>query len=238
MILWDFPTRTLLSKHELHKVRVEAVSFSLEDRYLISLGGRDCGSVVVWDVDARQPLCGAQVCSGVQGEATTVYPMNRRMECFLTAGDQNLRVWKIDKNARNVKGIDVKMSKLKRIILCMDVDDRDELCYCGTSTGDVMKIRLNFHHDAEVLEPVKPPLLVACLSKISQKKLPMGMVDLYKDGVKSIKILVKGTMLIGAGDGTVELVEERKVHVKEAPSVAFKLPSIPSLYVVSAPSYY
>lgn len=212
---------------------MEAIAFSLEDRYLISLGGRDCGSVVVWDVVTKQPLCGAQACSGVQGEPTVVYPMNRRMECFLTAGDQNLRVWKIDKNARNVKGLDVKMSKLKRIILCLDVDDRDEVCYCGTSTGDVLKVRLNFHHDAEILEPVKPPLLVACLTKISPKKLPMGMVDLYKDGIKSIRILMKGTMLIGAGDGTIDLVEEKKVQIKDPPSIAFKLPSIPSLKVVS-----
>lgn len=48
--------------------------------------------------------------------------------------------------------------------------------------GDIMKVRLNFHHNAEVLEPIKQPLVVGCLSKISQKKLPMGMVDLYKDG--------------------------------------------------------
>lgn len=136
MILWDFPTRTLLSKHELHKVGVEAITFSIGDFYLISLGGRDCGSVVVWDVEEKQPLCGAQACTGVQGNAIVVYPMHRRIECFLTAGDQNLRVWKIDKNARNVKGVDAKMSKLKRVILCTDVDDRDELCYCGTSTGE------------------------------------------------------------------------------------------------------
>lgn len=45
-----------------------------------------------------------------------------------------------------------------------------------------MKVRLNFHHDAEILEPVKQPVVVACLSKISQKQLPMGVVDLYRDG--------------------------------------------------------
>lgn len=48
--------------------------------------------------------------------------------------------------------------------------------------GDIMKVRLNFHHDAEVLEPIKQPVVVGCLSKISTRELPMGMVDLYKDG--------------------------------------------------------
>lgn len=44
---------------------------------------------------------------------------------------------------------------------------------------------------------------------------------------------MKGIMLIGAGDGEINLVEEKKVHIKEPPSIAFKLPSIPSLKVVS-----
>lgn len=39
-------------------------------------------------------------------------------------------------------------------------------------------------------------------------------------------------MLIGAGNGEINLVEEQKVHVKNSPSVAFKLPSTPSLKVV------
>lgn len=66
--------------------------------------------------------------------------------------------------------------------MCMDLNERDEVCYCGTSTGDVLKIRLNFHHDVEVLDPVKTPILVGCFSKISQKKLPEGSVELYQEG--------------------------------------------------------
>ncbi|XP_048525022.1 cilia- and flagella-associated protein 52-like [Dendroctonus ponderosae] len=38
VIIWDFEKQTILSQHEHHKVRVEAVVFSKDERYLISLG--------------------------------------------------------------------------------------------------------------------------------------------------------------------------------------------------------
>lgn len=97
-----------------------------------------------------------------------------------------------------------------------------------------MKVRLNFHHDVEVLEPVKEPILVGCFSKISRKKLSPGVVELYEGGVRSLKVTLKGLLLVGAGDGTVELVEEKKADDKNKErSIQFKLLSVPALKVVS-----
>lgn len=137
----------------------------------------------------------------------------------------------------------------------MDLNERDEICMCGTSTGDVMKIKLNFHHDAEVLEPVKPPVLLGCFSKMTRAKLERGTVELYHEGryvmwiefceitflymlcvrkgVRSIKVLHNNRFLIGAGDGTVDLVEERKAPVlRDPPKMGFKTPCTPCLKVV------
>lgn len=125
------------------------------------------------------------------------------------------------------------VSKIKRVIYCMDLDERDEICYCGTSTGDVFKIRLNFHHDLEILDPVKRPIMVGCFSKISNKRLPKGTADLYKCGVRSLKILHNGTILIGAGDGTLDLVKEKKYTLTEEEKLCLiKIPSTPELLVV------
>lgn len=181
--IWDFETKTVLQRHEIHKVRVEAVAFSNDDSYVLSLGGRDCGNVVVWDIALGQAVCGTQVCRGFQGEALLVVGCNIRPMCFLTAGEMNVTIWIIDKLARNITGTTVGMSKLKRTVLCMDLDERDEMCYCGTSTGDVLKIRLNFHHDPDVLEIVKKPLVIGCFARISQKKIPKGTVLLYENGI-------------------------------------------------------
>lgn len=81
------------------------------------------------------------------------------------------------------------MSKLKRVIYSMVLNIRDEICYCGTSTGDVLKIRLNYHHDSEILEPVKPPMMQGCFTKISKKRLPRGHVELYQQGQQFLPFL-------------------------------------------------
>lgn len=163
-------------------MRVEAVAFSIGDEYLLSMGGRDCGNVVVWDIQMGGALCGSVATRGIQGQATVLCTTNRRAACFLTAGDGNFGVWRINKKARNVQVVDVKMSKLKRVILCMDLNERDDVCFCGTSTGDVLKVRMNFHHDLDYLEPVKTPSLVGCFSKVVRRKLMPGEVELYIGG--------------------------------------------------------
>lgn len=80
------------------------MSFSCDDSYVISLGGRDCGNVIVWDIQQAQPLSGTAATRGVQGEAYFLLTTHRRGACFLTGGDNNMTVWKIDKEARNIKG--------------------------------------------------------------------------------------------------------------------------------------
>ncbi|KAL1517593.1 hypothetical protein ABEB36_001334 [Hypothenemus hampei] len=233
IIIWDFEQQKLLHQYEHHKVRVEALVFSHDERFLISLGGRDCGSVVIWDMTEGQVICGAQVSRGVQGEATALLPMMKRAQCFVTAGDCHLAVWAIDVAARNIKSIDVKMSKLKRKVLCMDRNERDEVLYCGTTTGDVLKIRLNFHHDMEILVPVRTPCLTGCFAKISKKKLMRGSVDLYQQGVRAIKRLFCGNLIIGAGDGTLEIVVE--AGAPQLPTdTDVKLPSTPILKVLKS----
>lgn len=53
---------------------------------------------------------------------------------------------------------------------------------------------------------------------------------MYSLGVKSIKRLFAGPLLIGAGDGTVELVVETAPKIPKDSVV--KMPSIPALRVV------
>lgn len=89
----------------------------------------------------------------------------------------------IEKAARNVNGSSANMAKLKRTVLCMDLDERDEMCYCGTSTGDVLKIKMNFYHDPDIVELTKRPIVTGCYARITKKKLPKGAVSLYENGM-------------------------------------------------------
>lgn len=236
VIIWDFHKRVMLSRHEIHKVRIEALKFSTDDRYVTSLGGRDCGNIVVWNVEAGALLSGTEASQGSKGEATCLCSCNIRGECFVSGGDGNLIVWGVDVVARSITGFDVNMSKLKRIIYCIEMNERDEVCYCGTSTGDILKVRLNFHPNAEILLPVKPPIMQGCFTKMSSKPLPKGMVALYGQGVRSLILFKNGKLLVGAGDGTVDLVDEMKSSrvVQEPATGGFKLPSHPLLRVLKS----
>lgn len=50
VIVWDYESRKEIGRHDLHKVKVQAICFSSNDRYVISIGGKDDGSVIVFDV--------------------------------------------------------------------------------------------------------------------------------------------------------------------------------------------
>lgn len=60
VIIWNFEDQTIKGSHEIHKARVEDVCFTCESNYLISLGGRDDGNVVVWDVNKGDAMCGTK----------------------------------------------------------------------------------------------------------------------------------------------------------------------------------
>ncbi|XP_059937268.1 cilia- and flagella-associated protein 52 isoform X2 [Mesoplodon densirostris] len=53
IILWHFKKRELIARLSLHKGKIEALAFSPNDLYLVSLGGPDDGSgtIRVWELD-------------------------------------------------------------------------------------------------------------------------------------------------------------------------------------------
>ncbi|XP_058531584.1 cilia- and flagella-associated protein 52 isoform X2 [Ochotona princeps] len=53
IILWDYKKRELVARLSLHKGKIEALAFSPNDLYLVSLGGPDDGSgtIRVWELD-------------------------------------------------------------------------------------------------------------------------------------------------------------------------------------------
>ncbi|XP_015380086.1 PREDICTED: cilia- and flagella-associated protein 52-like [Diuraphis noxia] len=215
IIVWQFDTGQLVAKYESHKVRVESVAFSCCENFLISLGGVDDGSVIVYDIGKREVLCGSSSVKSTAGSATVLRPMHKRGECFLVAGDNILRLWTLNKEQRNIQGLDGSFAKIKRKILCTVIDRLDEYAYCGTSTGDVMKIKLNFSADTADVAPTNAPTLVGCFAKYPPAgKTRRGTstataVELYSKGITALYLVADGTMLVGSGDGVVELVKQK-----------------------------
>lgn len=119
------------------------------------------------------------------------------------------------------------VGKLRRSYTGMCVNSRDEIMYAGTMSGDIVKILLCCHHDPAVIEREKCPILVGCFARHNPKKPPGQDCEKYKNGVRDLLILHNGNLIIGGGDGTVEMVEERNIKFKDYPS-----PTWPQLKVV------
>lgn len=221
IIVWLFRNGKTMAKYDSHKVRVESVAFSCCETYLISLGGLDDGAVLVYDIEKKEVLCGSSTVKSTAGLSTVLKSVHLRSECFVVAGDNMLRLWTFNKEQRNVQGLDALFAKIKRKILCTEIDRLDEYAYCGTSTGDFLKVKLNFSCDTSVVTPSKSPSLVACFAKYpsaggggggAQRKKRDLRVELYSKGVHALHLVADddgSSMIVGSGDGLVELVEQK-----------------------------
>ncbi|XP_063235469.1 cilia- and flagella-associated protein 52 [Bacillus rossius redtenbacheri] len=213
--LWDFEKREEIMKHELHKVRVESLAFSCDSKLLTSLGGRDDSYVIVWDIENNEALCGSLSVTGTSGDATVLCRSSNKPKSFCSAGMNNLRVWTIHPVTRSLSASDVAMGMIRRIVLCLVVDSRDEYLYCGTTTGDIMKVKINYSDG----ETAKHPVLVGCLAKfVNKKKINTSEpAENFKNGVTALLLLPSSeggdNIVVGAGDGTVEVVKEVTVSV-------------------------
>ncbi|KAJ1130550.1 hypothetical protein NDU88_008901 [Pleurodeles waltl] len=183
IMLWDYAKKELCAKLSLHKVKVEALSFSPNDLYLVSLGGQDDGCVVIWNVAKREAICGSPASALNVGHAKTVIYSNTSDEMFMTAGNGTLRVWELDLPNRKMWPTECQTGQLKRIVTCIAVSEDDKLFYCGTTTGDIMTIN------------VKNKLLNSC----GPQK------DRFSLGITALVLLKTGDFIIGSGDGKLSL---------------------------------
>lgn len=241
VILWDFQNQSILLKYESHKVRVEAVVFSCCDTYLISLGGPDDSNIIVWDINAKEALCGSYASDRTSGDALTLSPMNLRGPCFMTGGECTLKVWTLNTVDRNLHSMNVSLGKIKRIITCIQIDYKDEFAFCGTSTGDIVKVKLNYSHNLNTLDPVVKPVLIGCYAKVPRKFNPKQPYEAerYSLGVGAILLLDDDSIIVGAGDGTVDMVRERDMNPDKLIQKGHgKLinPSLPMLIVIKTAS--
>ncbi|KAM8991924.1 cilia- and flagella-associated protein 52 isoform 1-T1 [Ara ararauna] len=183
IILWHFQRKELLARLSLHKGRVEGLAFSPNNLYLISLGGQDDGSVVVWHVDQREAICGSPASAQNSGNATVVVCSSCRDEMFVTAGNNTVRVWELDLPNRKIHPAECRTGHLRRVVTCVEMADDDSYFYIGTSSGDVLKMNTN----SKLMTDFGP-----------QKKM-------FSLGVTTLVLLKTGNSIVGTGEGIVAL---------------------------------
>ena len=50
-----------MGSHLLHHASVAAIGISPNDRFVASAGGQDDPSILIWDIDAKTPVCGKTI---------------------------------------------------------------------------------------------------------------------------------------------------------------------------------
>ncbi|XP_008686226.1 cilia- and flagella-associated protein 52 [Ursus maritimus] len=179
IILWDYKKRELIARLSLHKGKIEALAFSPNDLYLVSLGGPDDGSVVVWSIAKREAICGSPAAGLNVGYATTVIFSRCRDEMFVTAGNGTIRVWELDLPNRKIWPTECQTGQMKRIVMSITMADDDSFFYLGTTTGDILKMNPR----TKLLADTGPAK------------------DKFSLGVSAIKCLKMGGLLVGSGAG-------------------------------------
>uniref|UniRef100_A0A3B4AX48 Cilia- and flagella-associated protein 52 n=1 Tax=Periophthalmus magnuspinnatus TaxID=409849 RepID=A0A3B4AX48_9GOBI len=183
IILWDFEQRSVYAQLCLHKAKVEALSFSPNNKYLVSLGGEDDGSVVVWNIETKQAVCGSPASAQSAGHCYTVKFSNQSDNIFVSAGSGTLRVWELDVPNRKIRPLECQTGKLKRIVKCVEITEDDGFVLCGTTSGDVLRVNM------------KTGLLSDCGPVKTKHSL----------GVTSLRLWSSGLLLVGSGSGSFSL---------------------------------
>ncbi|NWZ32016.1 CFA52 protein, partial [Asarcornis scutulata] len=182
IILWNFWKKELVARLSLHKGKIEGLAFSPNELYLVSLGGQDDGSVVVWDIIKREAVCGSPASARSAGNTTIVECSGCRDEMFVTAGNGTIRVWELDLPNRKIRPTECQTGQLRRVITSLKIADDDNYFYAGTSSGDILKVNIN-----------------------NKLMTEYGPKEKFSLGITALILLKMGDLIVGTGEGIVAL---------------------------------
>ena len=123
IVVWDLHARTIVHRMSLHKVKVAELSFSHDGRYLASLGGQDDNSLVIWDVETGNAICGTPT----PGLTRCVRFLNTSSKQLVTGGGNTLVVWDFDLANRKLRPSPCRLGNIRRDTNYITVDERVRL---------------------------------------------------------------------------------------------------------------
>lgn len=188
IILWDFEKLEKLYEWPMHKDSVQCLTFSKTDKYLASLGGDD--RIVIWDVFHGKGFTGQQATIGSTGYCKSICFSSTSDTVLVSGGDVNLRFWTVDEKNVKITAENAKLDAVKRIITCLQMDDHDNYTYCGTTTGDVLKIANN-----------------------TMKLMCTGPRKMLGEGIASLEVAPWGDVVVGSGCGVVAVLDSKNLSV-------------------------
>lgn len=85
--MWDYEAKQMHTRLTLHKVKVQALTFSPHEKFLATLGGQDDGSIVIWNLSTGDALCGSPATMQSAGPAYAIAFANKSDYLFVTGGE-------------------------------------------------------------------------------------------------------------------------------------------------------
>jgi len=98
---------------------------------------------------------------------------------------------------------------------CLVVDAKDEFAYCGTTSGDVLKLSL-IHNVFKVCELYQPSLRAmkrGNLTVASPVQLQGPAKQNFCQGIQTIILSKEGHLIVGSGDGDVAVLDKDNLTV-------------------------
>merc|ERR550539_1546059 len=118
VIVWDFDAavegrNSQIYSLNLHKDLIQDLSFSHDDQYLATLGGRDDNNLVIWNLSNGTAVCGSPASTD---STLCVRWLNKSSNTLVTGGYYNLRLWQFDVSSRKIKPHDCVLGPIRRVI--------------------------------------------------------------------------------------------------------------------------
>ena len=180
-----------------HHGKVQALDFSCDGNFLLTLGGQDDNDIVVWDVKNGKGICGSPAANDT---CHCVKWLNRRNDRFVTCGNYHFRVWQLCTETPKLHPVDANMGSIRRVMQCLSISKDDEFGFAGSKTGEVLKFRI----DRDDIKPFdQPDDMRPSLQGHNQER--------FSKGVKSVICIINPNtgntnVIAGAGDGVVQLL--------------------------------
>ena len=193
ILLWDYETKSIKHHLKIHKESVQALAFSADDKYLASVGSlEDKSRVIIWCTETGKALYGVPL-KGEKEVKEIQFFHNDNSRLGLVS-HTSVELLKIDTQVKKIESVKCSISNLKRNFMCMAIDAEDRFLYAGTRTGDILEIQIE--------------------NGIFQRVAPIR--NLFGNGVRLIRIMPNGDLLVASGSGTVARIDIQRLSIRNS----------------------
>ena len=187
VIVWGFGNQEVIYRIQEHYHGVSAVAFSMDERFLATVGDKIDKKIFVWDLLTGNIVASAQVpevtnmvwggrVKDVKGRPTTHYQL------ATTTVQNGVLLWDLDPATGELVCNKARTDKYKRTFTCVSFSIEGTLLFAGSETGDVS------------------------IFNTRTKTLNLN-VPVCAGGVHSITIGANDEVFVGGGDGTVTSIQ-------------------------------